>query len=249
MKQKEFYWSIMACIGLLFCSCAERKTQKTQTLSDSINQQALSSAESIVSRMEDTSNEYSEGLKSIEVNGKYGFVDTLGNIVIKPEFDGVGCFNEGLVSVCVGTTKVHYDVGNGNGDSATALVGGKYGFIDITGMFVVKPQYDYCSFFSQGVAVVEKNGKWGYIDKTGKEIIKLQYDQAEDFWDSKGFAAVSKDGKWGLIDIKGRIIIPLEHERASSTQNGVAYVFPFDKNIICYHVYNDGRIYKEVIKQ
>lgn len=224
MKRKVIVLNALTCFLLLSACNAEKKEEKLNIL-DSIHQEAMKTANEVLVLMKEATNEkYYEGLKRFEENGKYGFLDTLGNVVIKPQFDGVGCFNEGLVSVTIDDKK---------------------GFIDRTGKYVVKPQYDYCNYFSQGVALVAKNGKWGFIDKTGEEVIRLEYDRAEDFWDANGFAAVSKDGKWGLIDIKGRIVIPIEHEHASSTQNGVAVVFPFDKDIICYNVYNDGTIIME----
>lgn len=213
---------------------------------DSVNQEIQESGDRINEMFADTIEEYHEGLISFEENGKFGFKDSLGHIVIKAQFDQVGCFNEGLASVTVGAKRERYL--SSNGDSATMWIGGKQGFIDRAGKIVVKPQYDYCNFFSQGVAVVAKDDKWGYIDRTGKEIIKLQYDKAEAFYDSNGFAAVSKDGKWGLIDIKGRVVVPIKHESAFSTQRGVATVYPFDKSIISYQVYNDGTIIEEKVQ-
>lgn len=233
--------------SLLFISCnnSGKRGEKTSPL-DSIYQEIDNLAEEINAIMLDTTEKFHEGLKSIEVDGKKGFIDTQGNIVIQPQFDCVGCFNEGLVSVTIGANQIRY--ATQNGDSATAWQGGKQGFVDRTGKFVIEPTYDYCNFFSQGVAVVAKDGKWGYVDKNGKEITPIEYDRAESFWDSDGFAAVCKDGKWGLINIKGEVVVPLEHKGASSTQSGEACVFPFDENIICYHIYNDGKVMVESIK-
>lgn len=243
MRTTIFYTSI--CL-IVFASCNGNNKDKRMNPLDSIHQEILEISDDISASFADTKEKYHEGLISFEEDGKYGFKDSLGNVVIKAQFDKVGCFNEGLVSVTVGAKKEQYL--SRDGDSATMWIGGKMGFIDKTGKFVVKPQYDYCNFFSQGVAAVAKDDKWGYIDRNGKEIIKLQFDQAEDFFDAKGFAAVSKDGKWGLIDIKGRIIVPIEHQSASSTIDGVATVFPFDENIICYRIYNDGTIITEKLR-
>ena len=43
--------------------------------------------------------EFSEGLALIEQNGKYGYMDTQGNIAIAPQYDEAGNFSEGLVAV------------------------------------------------------------------------------------------------------------------------------------------------------
>jgi len=206
----------------------------------------MKTSDEVSANFTDIKEEYHEGLISFEENEKYGFKDSLGNVVIKAQFDKVGYFYEGLANVTIGAKRESYL--SSDGDSATMWVGGKMGFIDKTGQYVVKPKYDFCGSFSNGVAVVEKDEKWGYIDRTGKEIIKLQYDNASDFWDVNGFAAVSKDGKWGLIDIKGRIVVPIEHKGAYSTQDGVAIIYPFDENIICYEIYNDRTIIEERIQ-
>lgn len=243
---KSFSWLIMLCTIVCISACGKTQKEGKKMPFESNHQELLNATNDIISMMEDTTEKYHEGLKSIEIDGKYGFADSLGNIIIKPQFDDVGCFNEGLASVCVGAKRIRYVTDSG--DSATAWSGGKYGFIDKKGNFIVEPIYDFCNFFSQGVAVVAKDDKWGYIDRTGKEIIKLQYDRAEDFWDANGFAAVSKDDKWGLIDIRGRVIVPIKHKSAYSTNDGVATVIPFDENIISFDVYNDGRVVVEKIE-
>ena len=55
-------------------------------------------------------------------------------------------------------------------DLLPVLVNGKYGYINRTGKTVVKPQFNFGSDFSQGLAVVAINGKWGCIDNTGKTV-------------------------------------------------------------------------------
>ena len=57
---------------------------------------------------------------------------------------------------------------------AKVKIGGKWGYIDKTGKYVVNPQFDEVWSFSEGLAGVIigdwKTSKWGYIDKTGKYI-------------------------------------------------------------------------------
>ena len=58
---------------------------------------------------------------------------------------------------------------------AAVEIGGKYGFINPAGEFVIKPQFDYAVWFSDGVARVEIADKYGYINKAGEYVIKPQY--------------------------------------------------------------------------
>ncbi|PIU56445.1 MAG: hypothetical protein COS87_02150 [Chloroflexi bacterium CG07_land_8_20_14_0_80_45_17] len=100
-------------------------------------------------------------------NGKWGYIDKSGHIIIKPQFDHASHFSEGL---------------------AVIKVSNKLGYIDITGKVVIAAQFDGADGFSEGLAAVNiggkggiggrwliEGGKWGFIDKTGKMIIKPQY--------------------------------------------------------------------------
>ncbi|GIP36532.1 WG repeat-containing protein [Paenibacillus sp. J2TS4] len=107
---------------------------------------------------------------------KYGFIDKTGKEVVKPQYERVLGFKEGIARV---------------------QQNGVWGFIDKTGKEIVKPQYHNASDFSEGLARVSKNLKYGFIDKTGKEVIELQYDFAWDFND--GLAPVQKFDKWGYL--------------------------------------------------
>jgi len=64
---------------------------------------------------------YSEGLALIEKDGKYGYIDPTGKIIIKPQFELAYNFLEGF---------------------ALVKKGGKWGCIDKTGRITFKPQFD-----------------------------------------------------------------------------------------------------------
>jgi len=92
-------------------------------------------------------------LYPVMVNGKWGYIDKTGKIVIDPQFDGAYNFSEGLAAV---------------------KVGDKWGYIDKTGKIVIDPQFYWADSFSEGLALVRvgeiKPGKWGYIDNTGRYV-------------------------------------------------------------------------------
>ncbi|NGZ75181.1 WG repeat-containing protein [Saccharibacillus alkalitolerans] len=78
----------------------------------------------------------------------------------------------------------------------------KYGFIDTTGKFAIKPAYDFVKPFHNGLAAVSLNDKWGYVNKQGKVVIPIQYDNADDF---KGeLAMVSRNGQIMYIGKQGQ---------------------------------------------
>lgn len=104
-----------------------------------------------------------EGLFRITENGKIGFADEQGNVVLPPKYDFAYPFNEGLAAFNIGCTFQEDPEGE-----HTSIVGGKYGFIDKTGKEVIAPQFDWAMEFANGEASVKRNDTTYVIDKTGK---------------------------------------------------------------------------------
>ena len=111
----------------------------------------------------------SEGLFRIIDNGKIGFADVNGNIIIKPQFSFALPFHYGLAGFCKGCKFKK------NGEY-TEIVNGKWGFIDKKGKIVIPPKFDkiYKSF-DKGIAMVENDGEKFYININGKRILEEQY--------------------------------------------------------------------------
>lgn len=114
----------------------------------------------------------------IEIDDKTGFIDELGEVVIKPVFDWGGNFNEGLAPVCIN---------------------GKWGYIDQKGKMIIEAKFFSADSFNEGLAVVgvffdtpdenDRVGCYAYIDKTGKYIIEPKFTSAFSF--SNGLARVT----------------------------------------------------------
>lgn len=64
------------------------------------------------------------------------------------------------------------------GDLAISNSGGKYGYINKEGQYIIKPQYDYARDFTEDLSCVKTGNKWGYINKEGKYIINPKFDKA-----------------------------------------------------------------------
>ena len=88
---------------------------------------------------------------------------------------------------------------------AVAEINGKYGIIDTTGNWIVKPQFDKAHGLTKnGLVTVKINGCWGLFDINGHFVIKPQFEEMKEL--KNGLLAVKKDGKWGLINSKGKIV-------------------------------------------
>lgn len=157
---------------------------------------------------------------------KWGFVDTLGNVRIEPQFQFASGFTEGLAVV-----------GQNN----------KMGFVNKKGELVIAPEYDEAFRFDAGMATVIKNDLYGSIDKKGNEIIAIEYEELGalksglilakkndlygyllpsgevkiDFkyqfaYDFEGsYALVENDTATGLIDVNGIEVVPIFYEKLS----------------------------------
>ena len=154
-----------------------------------------------------------DGLLAISADGKYGFIDLAGRIVIPPTFDFAGQFSEG---------------------HAPVYRNGRAGFIDRTGRFVISPRFEKAKAFHEGLAEVQMAGLWGFVKTDGEFAIQPQFEAT--LWFSEGRAPVRVDGLWGYIDKAGTLVIPTQYRQAPLFENGRAFVqlgkewFAIDRN-------------------
>jgi len=112
-----------------------------------------------------------------------GAIDETGSWITIPQFDEVGEFVDGLAKACIGAKQFASEAAryiSGDPD-AILLVGGRWGFIDKTGNWIMGPTFDGVGPFSEGFAaasiggIASKSGfisgsTWGFIEKSGKWI-------------------------------------------------------------------------------
>lgn len=67
---------------------------------------------------------------------------------------------------------------------------GKYGYINMSGEYEIKPRFAYASSFSEGYAVAAIKGRYGYIDRSGRWVVKPVYSFARTI--RNGIARVEK---------------------------------------------------------
>jgi hypothetical protein len=131
-------------------------------------------------------------------NGRWGYADKDGKVVIKPQFSRADKFSEGLALVWTGGIPLTDPV-------VTSFV--KMGYINRAGRWVIHSRLQYYFFddFSNGlVPFRQQSSKWGYMDQMGGTVIRPRFDWAGSF--SEGIAPVLLDGKCARIDKTGRVI-------------------------------------------
>jgi len=126
------------------------------------------------------------GLMLVEENGKFGYMNVRGKMVIAPRFDHAGDFSAN--------------------DLAVVKENGKWGFINAQGEWVIAPRFEAVNgFATNGLAVVKENGKWGYINGKGEWVIPPRFNFAGSFA-SNGLAWIFDNGKTLYINAKGKTI-------------------------------------------
>ena len=153
----------------------------------------------------DEVDEFSEGLARVKVDGKYGYIDYNGKMVVEPSFVlAKQYFSNGLAGVYIDTVEWQQWK-----DGKHLCYAKKVGFIDKTGRYVIKPQYDNAGNFRHGLAWIEIGGKCGFIDKAGNMVVEPQFDWRPEY--KNGFYIVYKhrysfNYYYGVVDTTGKII-------------------------------------------
>lgn len=182
----------------------------------------------------------------VEQDGRWGYIDRTGQVVIEPTFERAWAFVDGR---------------------ALVRESGRFGFVDSSGQVVVEPTYRDAWHFSNGLAPVQQDSLWGFIDRSGNlvvdptfrlapdvveesrrsiaggdgdlqrtaqngrfgyrnasgdTVIAPRFDQAWYFRD--GRARVKVDSLWGYIDRSGSMAIEPAFPRAWDFRNGLARV-------------------------
>jgi hypothetical protein len=188
----------------------------------------------------DTIYHFSEGFAKFKSDRKFGFVDSLGNIRLVPQYTNAHHFSEGMVAV---------------------MLIGKWGFMDVNEKLCVQPYYDEVSDFKNGVSLVRKenqynllnkqgvflygdffdeiiptysgryllirNKKIGLADSMGRELVSTKYEDVVELGNS--YIVAKEHGLWGVLNDQGDIVLPFnysaiqydpEHERMITMEPG-----------------------------
>lgn len=98
-------------------------------------------------------------LRPARIDGKYGYVDALGQIIIEPRFDGADTFSEGL---------------------ALVLDRGRFGYIDPVGRFAIPAVFRHALPFRDGFAQVRNGRDWAFLDRSGNPVAYHEGEDADD---------------------------------------------------------------------
>lgn len=144
-----------------------------------------------------------EQLFIIEQNGKAGYINIRGEVVIPPVFYNAGEFSEGMAAV---------------------REGGFFGYVNENGKYVIQPQFHYATAFKNGLAWVSMGDKSFFIDAVGKQFLPEVYNEVTAI-DSRLAVVKTTDYRCGVIDLRSKqLIVDTIFKNIADFQQGVAVV-------------------------
>lgn len=168
-------------------------------------------------------NEYARAV--FATSGRYTLIDRKGRFLDLGKAAYVGRFQEGVARVNVGgaiawkdepgidslSSEFQYDQESARMERRYLYCeGGKWGYVDTLGNWVMPAQYDKALDFREGVARVALEGKWGLVNKRFETIVKPQYDFIDYLYASGDEVLLSvglNRSGYGFIDEQGEISI------------------------------------------
>lgn len=147
------------------------------------------------------------GFIPVKKDGKWGYADTSGKLVIPCTWDNAWRFS-GAETAVVTEQKPE---------------GSKRGYIDKSGRVITPLEWDGAQTMSaEGFGAVRRGGGWALVGKDGKVLGEPQWEmQWRLLRADLGFLPVRKDGKWGLLALDGTVLVEPAWDRVSPGENGV----------------------------
>ena len=172
-------------------------------------------------------NRFNNGLAPfLGKNNKYGFLNTKGEVVIEPQFLGVGHFTGQLAWARNDAKKIGFINQKGewvieakynaakhmDAETGLARVRDESGwkFVDVKGNEITADGAIAYGDFHNGLAWARNSAKKiGFINSKGEWVIEAKFIAVRSF--NNEFCAIRENDKWGVINKKGEWVIKPEY--------------------------------------
>lgn len=138
----------------------------------------------------------------VELNKKQGVIDDKGNLIVEIKYDDIGIMeDEELIPV---------------------RIGNKFGYIDTTGIEVIKLTYDYLFYDGWNLILACKDSLTGFIDTNNNIVIDFKYelDTRMGFY-NRDFSLAKLNGKYGVINRQGKTLIDFIYDDIGIDNNPI----------------------------
>jgi hypothetical protein len=137
----------------------------------------------------------------------YGFIDSTGKEILKPQYEFIDNFEEGM---------------------AVFVENGEAGMLSESGTVVIPARYDEIYRFDQAHYLFQQNGLQGLVRIDGTQVLPARYSAIGLF--HEGLCAVKQNGLWGFANTNGELIISCQYSEIDELFNeGKAVVRSPDK--------------------
>lgn len=164
------------------------------------------------------------------IGGNWGFIDSVGNMIIPPSYEyvrdfeqqsaickkeenwgAINQFNEPILDFIYRSIEWEDDY------LKVGVKNRRPVFYNQLGNSIVDWGYDRFKQFSEGFCVVQKNGLWGLVNANGEEVLPCEYLVINSF--SEGWAAVKDEMGWYFIDSTLNIQLDLRDSKFIAVGN------------------------------
>jgi len=146
-------------------------------------------------------------LSPVLVDGKVGYINQAGRIVIEPQFEPLRLHGSGVYAPTAGwgiwERYCHWACDFFEGRSVVHKEG-RLAYIDTNGQLVTPFAFTRASHFDRGVASVQQGDKCGLIDRDGNWIAPPRFDWIRPF--VRETAEAKLNGRHCLIDKRGTVL-------------------------------------------
>lgn len=151
---------------------------------------------------------FNNGLCPVKFNGKWGYMDKKGNLVIDTIYDMAKVFTEeGIARVKKDSTEY---------------------FIDKSGKILHSFEKTLSGYGLNRAAILDKHKKY-LIDKKGDMVAEINADIIYSFSSDDSLATIIKDNYASKIDTSGKIVLSTKYDNIGSFINGLAIAIQNDK--------------------
>jgi hypothetical protein len=181
---------------------------------------------------------YPASLKTIE-GTTWGYINSQGNFVIKPNFDYAMDFQDNGLAV-VGVNNLQGIINESGEYVVNPIYGSITGFseerasviddegfkvINENGNILTSKAYSFIGTYKDGRALfanTSEDGRYlyGYLDKEGNEIIPVKYESGTDFQEGRAVVKV-KDNQYELIDVNGNAVATYNYGFVGTFSDGL----------------------------
>ncbi len=175
-------------------------------------------------------------LAAVQLDGKWGVIDTMGRWVVSPQFDSIEIDPYRRPPRWNGVdwrsfAERNYPQRSFLQGGARVKVKKHWGVVDPTGKLLLPAQFDTIESLASAyarnqqlievyrVGIADKSGKlkWGLISTRGEIKLYYDFDRIEPF--QNGLAWVRKGKKWGQVNARGEMVVPFQLESKGSPEN------------------------------